>query len=74
VATHAAIDMNVQESIALGRGHQSLDRSVWYGGWLMTFLATGEDTQKKFASIEAVARKGNVPPTQSIIGKRKPSM
>jgi len=28
----------------------------------MTFLATAEDTQGKFALIEAVARKGNVPP------------
>jgi len=28
----------------------------------MTFLATGEDTQGQFALIEAVARKGNVPP------------
>lgn len=28
----------------------------------MTFLATSADTQGKFALIEAVARKGNVPP------------
>jgi quercetin dioxygenase-like cupin family protein len=28
----------------------------------MTFLATAEDTQGKFALIEGVARKGNVPP------------
>ena len=39
-----------------------MDRSVWYSGHLMTFLATAEDTQGQFALIEAVARKGNIPP------------
>ena len=50
------------ESIGFSRGRQSLDHSVWYNGTLMTFLATGEDTQGQFALIEAVARRGNVPP------------
>ena len=50
------------ESIAFGHGRQSQDRSVWYNGWLMTFLATGEETRGQFALIEAVGRKGNVPP------------
>jgi quercetin dioxygenase-like cupin family protein len=45
-----------------GRGRQSLKESVWYSGWLLTFLATGEDTQGRFALLEGVARKGNVPP------------
>ena len=49
-------------SIGFGNGRQSLDRSVWYNGSLMTFLATGEDTHGQFALIEAVARRGNVPP------------
>ncbi len=62
MATQAAVDMKVKESIAFGRGRQSLNRSVWYSGWLMTFLATAEDTQGQFALIEGVARKGNVPP------------
>jgi quercetin dioxygenase-like cupin family protein len=62
MATQVAVNMNVKESIAVGRGRQSLDRSVWYSGWLMTFLATAEDTQGQFALIEAIARKGNVPP------------
>src|SRR5579863_8546182 len=52
----------VEESMAFSRGRQSLDRSVWYNGSLMTFLATAEDTQGQFALIEAVSRKGNVPP------------
>jgi quercetin dioxygenase-like cupin family protein len=39
-----------------------LDRSVWYSGQLITFLATAEDTQGKFALIEVVARRGSVPP------------
>lgn len=47
---------------AFGRGRHSLKDSVWYTGWLLTFLATGEETQGRFALIEAVARKGNVPP------------
>ena len=34
-----------EEFIALTRGRLSLDRSVWYMGHLMTFLATAEDTQ-----------------------------
>src|SRR5215470_20105381 len=62
MATQAALNMKGKESVAFGRGRQSLDRSVWYSGWLMTFLATAEDTQGQFALIEAVARKGNVPP------------
>ncbi len=62
MATQVAVNTNVEESIAFGRGRQSLDRSVWYSGWLMTFLATAEDTQGQFALIEGVARKGNVPP------------
>ena len=45
-----------------GRGRQSLNESVWYCGWLLTFLATSEDTQGRFALIEGVTRKGNVPP------------
>jgi quercetin dioxygenase-like cupin family protein len=62
MATPLAVSTNATESIAFGRGRQFLDRSVWYNGWLMTFLATAEDTQGKFALLEAVARKGNVPP------------
>jgi quercetin dioxygenase-like cupin family protein len=52
----------VEDFIAFTRGRLSLDRSVWYSGQLMTFLATAEDTQGKFALIEAVARRGNDPP------------
>lgn len=48
--------------VALGRGRQSLERSVWYSGWLLTFLATGDETNGQFALMEQVARKGNVPP------------
>ena len=50
------------EPIGFSHGRQSLDRSVWYNGSLMTFLATAEETQGKFALIEAVSRKGNDPP------------
>lgn len=47
---------------AFGRGRKSLEHSVWYTGWLLTFLATGKDTRGQFALTEQVARKGNVPP------------
>jgi len=57
-----AANMKPIESIAFSRGRQSLEHSVWYSGSLMTFLATGEDTHGQFSLIEAVARKGNVPP------------
>lgn len=62
MATQLAVNTRVEESVALSRGRQSLDRSVRYNGWLMTFLATAEDTQGKFALIESVGRKGNGPP------------
>ena len=61
-ASKAEGNMNPAELVAFSQGRQSLDRSVWYNGSLMTFLATGEDTHGQFALIEAVARKGNVPP------------
>lgn len=61
-AMKLAANIQPTESIAFGRGRQSQDRSVWYNGSLLTFLATGEDTQGQFALIEAVARRGNVPP------------
>jgi len=55
-------NMKPKESIAFSNGRQSLDRSVWYNGSLMTFLATGEETQGQFALIEMVGRRGNAPP------------
>lgn len=62
MATQVTEKMGAKEPIAFGRGRQSLEQTVWYSGWLMTFLATGEDTQGRFALMEAVGRKGNVPP------------
>ena len=57
-----AANIKPTESIGFSNGRQSLDRSVWYNGALMTFLATGEETHGQFALVEAVGRKGNVPP------------
>lgn len=62
MATQVAAKTTAEESIAFARGRHSLDRSVWYSGSLMTFLATAEETQGQFALIEAVARKGYAPP------------
>lgn len=62
IETQTAASMKPIESVAFGRGRQSLDRSFWYNGSLLTFLATSEDTQGQFALIEIVGRKGNVPP------------
>src|SRR3974390_2251471 len=61
-AEPGAGNMKPTESIAFGRGRNSLEHSVWYNGSLMTFLATGEDTHGQFALIEAVAKEGNLPP------------
>jgi quercetin dioxygenase-like cupin family protein len=61
-AAPGAANTRPTESIAFSRGRQSLDHSVWYNGSLMTFLATGEDTHGQFALIEAVSKRGNVPP------------
>jgi hypothetical protein len=41
------------------RGRESLKDSFWYTGWLLTFLATGDQTQGRFALIDALTRKGN---------------
>lgn len=62
MATQVAVNTKAEESIAFARERQSLDRSAWFGGSLLTFLATGEETQGQFALIEAVSRKGNAPP------------
>ena len=57
-----AAKLKPTESIAFSHGRQSLDRSVWYSGSLLTFLATGEETHGQFALVEAVGRRGNLPP------------
>jgi quercetin dioxygenase-like cupin family protein len=62
MATQVTENTKGEESIGFARGRQSLDRSIWYGGSLMTFLATGEDTQGKYSLIEAVTREGSVAP------------
>ena len=62
MTTTLSATVETEQLAPFGRGRQSLKESVWYSGWLMTFLATGEDTQGRFALIEAVTRKGNVPP------------
>jgi quercetin dioxygenase-like cupin family protein len=62
MGTHVTETIGATEPIAYGRGRQSLDQTVWYSGWLLTFLATGQDTRGQFALMEQVARKGNVPP------------
>ena len=61
-AVSGAANLKPTESIVFSGGRQSLDRSVWYNGSLMTFLASGEETNGQFALIEAIARRGNVPP------------
>jgi quercetin dioxygenase-like cupin family protein len=62
MATQIENKTGAGELVAFGRGRQSLEQSFWYSGWLLTFLATGEDTGGQFALMEQVARNGNVPP------------
>ena len=62
MATQGTQNMAAKPPVAFGRGRQSLEQSVWYSGWLLTFLATAEDTQGQFALMEQITRKGNFPP------------
>ena len=62
MATQVTEQMGAKEIIAFRSGRQSLERSVWYTGWLTTFLATGKETRGQIALLEQVTRKGNVPP------------
>ncbi len=62
MATQVTGTTGANELIAFSRNRQSLEHSVWYTGWLLTFLATGKETQGRFALTEQIARKGNVPP------------
>jgi quercetin dioxygenase-like cupin family protein len=62
MATQRAVNTKVEELVAFSRTRNSLDRSAWYNGSLMTFLATAEDTQGSFALMEAVSRKETAPP------------
>jgi quercetin dioxygenase-like cupin family protein len=35
------------------------DRSAWYSGWLLTFLATGAETGGRYSLTEVVGRRGH---------------
>ena len=61
-AAETAIAEKTTKSVPFARERHSLNDSVWYNGSLLTFLATGEDTQGQFSLLEIVGRKGNVPP------------
>jgi quercetin dioxygenase-like cupin family protein len=62
MATQDARETGLEELVAFGRARSSLEQSFWYSGWLLTFLATGQDTGGRFALMEQVGRKGDVPP------------
>lgn len=51
------MDTQVLASWSHGR-RDDLSRSVWYSGYLLTFLATGEETGGAFSLVEEVGRKG----------------
>jgi len=40
----------------------NLERARWYMGGFLTFIATGKDTNGKYALIETIMRKGLEPP------------
>ncbi len=50
--------MTTFEIPQLHMANLGLDRSVWYGGFLLTFLATSEDTGGAFSLTYTEARKG----------------
>jgi quercetin dioxygenase-like cupin family protein len=62
MVTQVAKQAGDSELAPFSRGRQCLERSVWYSGWLLTFLAIGEETNGQFALMEQVGRHGNVPP------------
>jgi quercetin dioxygenase-like cupin family protein len=62
MATKLNPTLEALEGTPFGRERRLLKRSVWYHGWLYTFLATGEDTEGSFTLIEGVAKRGCTPP------------
>ena len=48
-----------------------LERSVWFTGALLTFLATGEETGGRFALVEEVFRKGVTSPAPMHVHSRE---
>lgn len=42
----------------LSTGRSRLDRSIWYSGYLLTFLATGEETNGSFSLVEEIGLRG----------------
>ena len=62
MTTPLSATAGIEQLTAFSRSRQSLKESVWYSGHLLTFLATGKDTQGQFALLEFVAKKGNAPP------------
>lgn len=46
------------EAAFIRADRDALDRSVWYSGYLLTFLATGEETGGAFSIVEEVGQKG----------------
>lgn len=49
---------SVAEGHALHHWRGQPDRSVWYAGYLLTFLATAEETGGRFSLVEALGRRG----------------
>ena len=60
-AAPSAANMKPTESIGFSNGRQSLDRSVWYSGSLLTFLANGEESSSgcSFCSLPPGSKDGS---------------
>jgi mannose-6-phosphate isomerase-like protein (cupin superfamily) len=50
--------LNPLAATGLHVAERTLDRSAWYSGWLLTFLATGEETNDVYSLTEVVGRRG----------------
>jgi quercetin dioxygenase-like cupin family protein len=49
---------SIRQRAVLRASHNDLERSVWYSGYLLTILATADDTAGAFSLVEEVGRRG----------------
>ena len=71
MATQVTEKIEGKQPVAFARGRQSLEHSVWYTGWLLTFLATGKTRKGSSHCRSRSDEKAMFRPHTSTIGKTK---
>lgn len=66
-------DLAATASLAPHLGTPGGERSVWYAGWFVTFLATGEETDGRFSLTAVSGRRGQsvAPPLHMHTGEEE---